>query len=343
MTHMQHSSPKKNRLVSAIQTGKSISQAAEIAEIPYGTVKKIWDRFWKTGSMKNRWCSGQPPKVTKHMHWEVVRLAVKDRKMPLQEIGNLVELHLSMTAVGEHLAEEDLHRRVARTVPFLKPGQKQKRLAWAREHGGQDWEKVIWSDECYVYLGDTKGRVWITRHPEEEWDEGCLIPKFQQSTIYVMVWGCIMKGKKGPLVVLEYPGGKGDGMNVKRYIEQVLEGKLEKFYEDIRSDRDGVVFQQDGTLSHTAKSTKKWLCDHGITLFPHPPSSPDISPIEYVWCELKKLVRAREHPPTSTEGLIAAVKEAWDMIAVKDIDKYVNRMDDIVDAVLKAKGGHTKY
>ncbi|KAF5353056.1 hypothetical protein D9758_008811 [Tetrapyrgos nigripes] len=158
-----------------------------------------------------------------------------------------------------------------------------------------------------------------------------------------MVWGCIMKGKKGLLVVLEYPGGKGGGMNAKRYIEQVLEGKLEQFYEDMRSDRDGVVFQQDGTLSHTAKSMKKWLRDHGITLFPHPPSSPDISPIKCVWHELKKLVRAREHPPTLTEGLIAAVKEAWDMIAVEDIDKYVNRMDDIVDAVLKAKGGHTKY
>ncbi|KAF5370615.1 hypothetical protein D9758_002048 [Tetrapyrgos nigripes] len=112
---------------------------------------------------------------------------------------------------------------------------------------------------------------------------------------------------------------------------------------DMRSDRDGVVFQQDGAPSHTAKSMKKWLCDHGITLFPHPPSSPNISPIKCVWRELKKLVRAREHPPTLTEGLIAAVKEAWDMIVVEDIDKYVNRMDDIVDAVLKAKGGHTKY
>jgi len=28
-----------------------------------------------------------------------------------------------------------------------------------------------------------------------------------------MVWGYIMNGRKEPLLVLEYPGGKGGGMN----------------------------------------------------------------------------------------------------------------------------------
>jgi hypothetical protein len=39
-----------------------------------------------------------------------------------------------------------------------------------------------------------------------------------------MTWGCIAEGQKGPLVVVEYPGGKGGGMNSesKRYQEQVL-------------------------------------------------------------------------------------------------------------------------
>jgi transposase len=343
MTRVQHSSPKKNRLIGAIQAGKPISQAAQLTGIPFGTAKKIWAKFRETGSTKNRPRSGRPPKVTERMHRHVVRLSVKDRWMPFREIGNLVEPQLSATTVREHVAKENLHRRVARVVPFLKPDQKRKRLAWARKYSGQDWDKVIWSDECYVYLGDTRGRVWVTRRPEEKWDEACLIPRFQQSSICVMVWGCIMRGKKGPLVVLEYPGGKGGGMTAKRYVEQVLEGKLQQFYEEMRLERDGVVFQHDGAPSHRAKLTKKWLHDHDIPLFPHPPSSPDINPIECIWHELKKRVRARRHSPTSTEGLIAAVKEAWDAIPIEDIDKYVNRMDDIVNAVLKAKGGHTKY
>ena len=62
--------------------------------------------------------------------------------------------------------------------------------------------------------------------------------------------GCIMKGRKGPLVVLEYPGGKGGGMNTDRYREQVLEGVLKDFYKQMDAERDGVIFQQDGAMSH---------------------------------------------------------------------------------------------
>ncbi|KAF5337526.1 hypothetical protein D9758_016988 [Tetrapyrgos nigripes] len=208
--------------------------------------------------------------------------------MPFREIGNLVEPQLSATTVGDHLAQENYHRRVARKVVLLKKTQKMKRLAWARTHQGQDWEKVIWSDESYVYIGDPKGQVWVTRRPEEEWEEDCLIPTFKQSSIRVMVWGCIMKGKKGPLVVLEYPGGKGGGMNAKRYQEQVLGGKLVEFYQEMDSERQNIAFQQDGAPSHTAKTRLKWLKDHNIKVFPHPPSSPDLNPIEDVWRELKK-------------------------------------------------------
>jgi len=72
--------------------------------------------------------------------------------------------------------------------------------------------------------------VWVTRSAEKEYDEDCVIPTFKQSLVRVMVWGCIMKGSKGPLVVLEYPGGKGGGMNAKQYQEQVLEAKLHDYY-----------------------------------------------------------------------------------------------------------------
>ena len=57
----------------------------------------------------------------------------------------------------------------------------------------------------------------MTWRPDEEFDEDCLVPTFKQSLVCVMVWGCIMEGRKGPLVVLEYPGGKGGGMNTARY------------------------------------------------------------------------------------------------------------------------------
>ena len=51
-----------------------------------------------------------------------------------------------------------------------------------------------------------------------------------------MVWGCIAYGKKGPLIVLEYPDGKGGGMTALCYQQQVLSGPFYNFYEEISID-----------------------------------------------------------------------------------------------------------
>ena len=59
-----------------------------------------------------------------------------------------------------------------------------------------DWAKVIWSDECYVYIGDNHSKIYVTRRTDEVLDEDCLVPTFKQSSVHVVVWACIMKGRK---------------------------------------------------------------------------------------------------------------------------------------------------
>ncbi|KAJ7319967.1 hypothetical protein JRQ81_019478 [Phrynocephalus forsythii] len=39
------------------------------------------------------------------------------------------------------------------------------------------------------------------------------------------------------------------------------------------------IFQQDLAPAHTAKSTKTWLNDHGITVLDWPANLPDLNPI----------------------------------------------------------------
>ena len=85
-------------------------------------------------------------------------------------------------------------------------------------------------NECYIHLSDDHGTVWVTQQPNEEFQEDCLVPRFKQLPIWIMVWGCIMERMMGPLFALEYSGGKGGGMNAKRYREQVLEGKFYEWY-----------------------------------------------------------------------------------------------------------------
>ncbi|KAE9385447.1 hypothetical protein BT96DRAFT_1007042 [Gymnopus androsaceus JB14] len=44
MAHTQHASPKlKNRFIGILQAGKPMPDAAKIADIPFGTARKIWN------------------------------------------------------------------------------------------------------------------------------------------------------------------------------------------------------------------------------------------------------------------------------------------------------------
>ena len=52
-------------------------------------------------------------------------------------------------------------------------------------------------------------------------------------------------------------------------------------------------FQMDNDPKHTSKVVAKWLKDNKVKVLVRPSQSTDLSPIENVWAELKRRVRAR--------------------------------------------------
>ena len=102
-------------------------------------------------------------------------------------------------------------------------------------------------------------------------------------------------------------------------------------------------FQQDNALCHVSKCTKKWFNDHSIPLLFHPPNSPDLSSIEPVWHELKKVIRSLTSQPNTINELKAAVHTTWDQLDINDVDKHISNMPNCVTAIIKARGGHTQF
>lgn len=341
-----HDSPRKNRFIGALQAGSTISKAAKENDIPYATAHGIAKKFRATGSTHRRSGSGRPPKTTARVKRALRKEAKQARRAPLHEIGRHVSPRVSASTVRRVLAETGMHRRRARAVIFLKPQQREGRRKWAEQHRDwnmDDFERIIYSDESYITLGDSRGTVWVTRTADEVYHDDCVVPKFKQSSLRIMVWGCIMKGRKGPMVILEYPGGRGVGMTAARYQDQVLEKVMHDFYMEMSEEQGQVLFQQDGAPCHTAKSTGKWLELNHVEQMPHPAASPDLNPIEPLWHTFKELIRNRHHIPTTIDELKIAAKEAWDQISIADIDKHVKTMEDRVRAVLRAQGSHTSY
>lgn len=140
-------------------------------------------------------------------------------------------------------------------------------MAFVHEHKPwtmQEWGRVFFTDEMYVIVGGSNLDDYVTWRPGKAYAPRKTKPMFTQPPTGVMIWACVALGKKGPIAVMEYPGGRGGGMNASCYQDQVLEHIFLPYTESLGSDKHDYMFQQDNAPGHKAKSMKEWFEHHGI-------------------------------------------------------------------------------
>ena len=102
-------------------------------------------------------------------------------------------------------------------------------------------------------------------------------------------------------------------------------------------------FQQDRAGCHRAQEVTEWFEDNNIDLFPHPPCSPDISPIKPCWADMKRDIASQSPRPVKKEDLIAAIKKAWENLPIEKVNSYIRSIPRRLEAVRVAEGGITRY
>ncbi|GFX85364.1 transposable element Tcb2 transposase [Trichonephila clavipes] len=94
------------------------------------------------------------------------------------------------------------------------------------------------------------------------------------------------------------------------------------------------IFQQDNARPHTARVAQDFL-RHFQTL-PRPARSPDLSPVEHVWDQLKRQMPLCH----SAHDLKLAVQDLWAHLPQGNIRCLINSMPDRVAACI---AGPTRY
>ncbi len=174
---------------------------------------------------------------------------------------------LKLESVHQESPRSDIFRKSA-TNPLLKQKHCQKHLTWAKEKKNwtvAQWSKVLFSEESKfcISFGSQGPGVWMKRG--EAQNPCCLKSsvKFPQS---VMIWGVMSSAGVGPLCFLKSTVNAAIYQDI---LEQIMLPSVDKLYGDA-----DFIFQQDLAPVHTAKVTKSWFNDHGVT------NSPDLNPRE---------------------------------------------------------------
>ncbi|PWW74154.1 hypothetical protein C7212DRAFT_215558, partial [Tuber magnatum] len=74
-----------------------------------------------------------------------------------------------------------------------------------------------------------------------------------------------------------------------------------------------------------------------------PATSPDLNPIEAIWRLMKSRI-SKLHPRSqNNKEMITEIHTQWNQIMDYEFGQILDTMNDRVDAILSANGGHTKY
>lgn len=322
--------------------GRTQREVAAILNVPRTTLRFALKRYRETGLYTRRPGSGRVRCTSARDDRFIILAVLRNRFLTAVEIRRRLQatrgVIVSERTIRRRMEERDLRAQRPARGPELERQHRTARLRFARQHvnwTNDQWSKVLFTDECRVALRAPDGRERVYRRRGERF-----LPITTRQTVSyqggsIMVWGGICSDARTELVIVDRR------LTAARYIEEILQDHVVAFVDFI--GREDFLLMHDNARAHVAAEVELYLSAVGIRRLPWPARSPDMNPIEHVWDMVKRRIRAQPNPPETLRELRDAVVAAWDDIPQVTLRSMLQSMPDRMQAVIKARGGNTRY
>ena len=331
-----------SRGIGMLQGGLTQRAVAINLGISKGAVSRAWIKFRNTGTIDRKVGSGRPRKTTPAQDHFLQMNALRNRTVTApalnRDLQNATGVTVSNETVRKRLHEAHLlARRPAVRVP-VTVAHRRHRLTFAQNHlvwGRADWDRVLFTDESKFNLDFNDGRIRVWRRPGERFADCCVQEHDRYGGGSVMVWGGISLTSRVGLRVI----GNGT-LNGQRYRDEILDPYVLPYAQNYVGT---FILMDDNARPHRNRLVDAYKTTNGINGMEWPARSPDLNPIEHVWDMLQRAISNRLVKPQTVAELQRALLDEWANIPQLELQNLIMSMPHRCQAVVTARGGHTRY
>jgi transposase len=304
------------------------------------TVRDILARYAATGTPLSGSRSGRPRCTDEATDTNIAVVGRIDKFTSPRQVKRKLDLNVSVRTIDRRLQEADLFGRVARHKRNYTAEEVRKRLSFAEGYAAwseDQWAKVLFGDEKIFWGKGFCGRTWVRRPKGEALNPEYCVNKTAHP-VKVNVWATFCATGQGYIHIFNEAM---DSHMYKNILSDNLIPSAKLHFAAIPPALEQWHFLHDNDPKHTSRVVKEWLHNNGVSMIDFPPYSPDLNPIENLWAKMAREVEERRCE--TVDELQDTIADVWDKVDADFMRKLAHSMPARCQAVIDAKGWHTKY
>ena len=186
------------RAIGQIEAGRQLKDATAAFGVNRSTITRLRQPYVQTGSVEDRPRPGQP-RVTSQRTDRAIRLThLRSRFHPATETANETpgrnRSRISPQTVRRRLRDAGICCRRPYYGTRLTRGHRVRRRNWAAAHAQwrrNDWENVLFTDECKVMVDSSDKCQHCYRRNGERFSDACVREVGRLGRASTMIWASI--------------------------------------------------------------------------------------------------------------------------------------------------------